>query len=135
MILLNYSHPLTPGQIAQVERLTGQAVSQVIALPVQFDPAQPFDPQLHALQSRLGLSPEELQTEQVLVNPPSLNFIAAQVLADLHGRMGYFPPILRLRLVEGSLPPRYEAAEVLNLQALRDEARKTRNGQAGAMGA
>jgi hypothetical protein len=40
--------------------------------------------------------------------------------------MGYFPPVVRLRPVAGSLPPRYEVAEILNLQAIRDEARKRR---------
>jgi hypothetical protein len=47
-------------------------------------------------------------------------------LAELHGRMGYFPPILRLRPVEGAIPPRFEVAEIINLQALRDAARKER---------
>mgnify|MGYP001335350054 CR=1 FL=1 len=48
------------------------------------------------------------------------------LLANLHGRMGYFPPILRMRPVEGAIPPRFELAEVINLQALRDAARKER---------
>jgi len=40
--------------------------------------------------------------------------------------MGYFPTILRLRLVPESLPPRYEIGELLNLQEVRDAARKKR---------
>jgi hypothetical protein len=40
--------------------------------------------------------------------------------------MGYFPPLARLRPVEGSLPPRYEVAEVINLQQVRDAARRRR---------
>jgi hypothetical protein len=40
-------------------------------------------------------------------------------------RCGYFPTHLRMRPVPGSTP-RYEPAEVLNLQAVRDEARKRR---------
>ncbi len=126
MILLNYSHPLTPAQKSQVEALTGQPVEQVIDQPVQFDPDQPFQPQLLALMARLPLDALTLQTAQIVVNPPSLNFITALLLAELHGRMGYFPPVLRLRPVANSLPPRYEAAEVLNLQAVRDGARTTR---------
>ena len=62
----------------------------------------------------------------LIVNLPSLNFIAGLLLAELHGRMGYFPPILRLRPVSDSLPPRYEVAEILNLQAVRDAARAAR---------
>ena len=71
-----------------LRRPAGEAV---IALPVQFDNTQPFEPQLDALGAGLPLSAEQLPTTPMLVNPPSLNFIAAQVLAELHGRMGYFP--------------------------------------------
>lgn len=126
MLLLNFSHPLTPEQIAQVERLSGQQVEQVITLAVQFDNNQPFLPQLQALMAQLDLSAETLQNAPILVNPPSLNFITALLLAELHGRMGYFPPVLRLRPAPDSLPPRYEVAEILNLQAVREEARKRR---------
>ncbi len=126
MIVLNFSHPLTPEQLAQVEALTGQQVGQVIAVPVAFDHQQPFASQMRAILDRLPLSPEALQTESLLVNLPSLNYIAAVLLAELHGRMGYFPACLRMRPVEGSLPPGFEVAEILNLQAIRDEARQRR---------
>ena len=126
MILLNFAHPLTPEQLARLEALTGQALEQVIELPVQFEAGAPFLPQLQALAASIPLDAQTLQTAAVLVNPPSLNFITALLLAELHGRMGYFPPIVRLRPAEGSLPPRYEVAEVLNLQGVRDAARKTR---------
>ena len=126
MILLNFSHPLTAEQIAQVEGLTGQPVARAISLPVQFDSDAAFEPQLRALMADLPLTPEALQTEPIVVNLPSLNFIAALLLAELHGRMGYFPPIIRLRPAAGSLPPRYEVAEILNLQAVRDAARRAR---------
>lgn len=126
MIILNFSHPLTGEQVEQTARLANQPVEQVINLPVQFDNQQPFLPQLEGLVNTLPLSAEQLQTAPIAVNPPSLNFITALLLAELHGRMGYFPPILRLRPIEGSLPPRYEVAEVLNLQAVRDNARRGR---------
>ena len=126
MILLNFSHPLTPGQIAQAESLAGQKVEHVMALPVQFDNGQPFLAQLKALMAQLPLTPEELQSLPILVNPPSLNVITAMLLAELHGRMGYFPPILRLRPAPGATPLRFEVAEILNLQVVREEARKAR---------
>jgi hypothetical protein len=126
MILLNFSHLLTPEQTARAEALTGQTIARVVSIPVHFDHSQPFLPQLAALMDKLPLTPEELQTSPLLVNPPSLNFITALLLAELHGRLGYFPAVLRLRPVEGATPPRYETAEVLNLQAVRDMARKGR---------
>ena len=125
MILLNFAHPLTDEQLAQIEALAGQA-ARVIAVPVQFESDAPFEPQLRALMAGIPLSPDELQTAPVLINPPSLNFITAVLLAELHGRMGYFPPVVRLRPAAG-LPPRYEVAEILNLQAIRDAARRTRH--------
>lgn len=126
MILLNFSHPLTSAQLQQVEALTDQPIEQVINLNVHFDNQVPFLEQLKKLVSQIPLDSTSLQSMPLLVNPPSLNFITAMLLAELHGRMGYFPPILRLRPVGGSLPPRYEIAEILNLQAIRDAARLTR---------
>lgn len=54
---------------------------------------------------------------------PSLNFIAAVLLAELHGRMGYFPTIVRLRPVADATPRRFEVAELIDLQSVRDVAR------------
>lgn len=92
----------------------------------QIDPQQPLAPQVVALADAAGLSPAEGQTLPILVNPPLLNFIAVALLAELHGRGGYFPAHLRLRPAQGSIPPQYEVAEVLDLQALRDAARRRR---------
>ena len=133
MILLNFTHPLTAAQLAQVEALignhpagTGQAVDRVVDAPAQFDVATPFAPQVAELVDSIGLSPGEWQTLPILVNPPALNVIAVTLLAELHGRMGYFPPVVRLRSIEGSLPPQFEAAEIINLQAVREQARRAR---------
>jgi hypothetical protein len=126
MILLNFSHPLTPDHLRQIAALIGRAVERVIEAPSQIDPQQPLAPQVVALVDQAGLSPAEWQTLPLLVNPPSLNFIAIVLLAELHGRCGYFPAHLRLRPVQGTMSPQYEVAEVLNLQALRDAARQRR---------
>jgi len=126
MILLNFSHPLPPAQLARIAELTGQPVDPVLSLPTQFDPQQPFVPQVEALVAHVELTPQEWQTAPIVVNLPSLNYIAATVLAELHGRMGYFPPVVRLRPVENATPPRYEVAEIVNLQSVRDTARKKR---------
>lgn len=126
MILLNFTHPLTPEQLAQLETITGQAVAETRLIPTQFEADQPFAEQVMALADRCGLSPEEWQTLALLVVPPALNFIAVTLLAELHGRMGYFPACLRMRPIAGSLPPRYEVAEIINLQAVREAARRQR---------
>jgi len=98
----------------------------VLDILTHFDLAQPFVQQVIALVDQVKLTSAEWQTLPLLINLPSLNFVAATLLAELHGRMGYFPPVLRLRSVPGSIPPRFEVAEVINLQAVRDVARATR---------
>ena len=126
MILLNFTHPITPEQALQIESMTDEALERVIDIPVQFNNEQPFLLQMQTLIDNLPLSPTQLQTLVVLVNPPSLNVITAMLLAELHGRMGYFPPVLRLRPSNNGLAVKYEVAEVINLQAIRDQARKKR---------
>jgi len=129
MILLNFSHPLSAEQLESIRSLSGEDIEQQIDFAVHFDNDQPFLPQLQELVGKIPLTAQEMQLKRILVNPPSLNYITALLLAELHGRMGYFPPILRLRPVANSLPPRYEVAEILNLQAVRDTARKQRYGE------
>jgi hypothetical protein len=108
VILLNFSHPLTSAQLAQIEALTGATVERVIPAPVQFDTQQPFVPQVQALLAQVPLTAEEWQTTSLIVVPPALNFITTVLLAELHGRMGYFPAIVRIRPVAGSQPQRAE---------------------------
>jgi hypothetical protein len=126
MLVLNFAHPLTPEHLEQIEALTGQKVERVIEVHSQIDPQQPLVPQVVALADKAGLSPAEWQSLPLLVNPPSLNYIAVVLLAELHGRCGYFPAHLRLRPVQGSIPPRFEVAEVLDLQTVRNGARRRR---------
>jgi len=127
MILLNFSHPLTPEHLQQVEALAGEPVERVIAVNgLQFDPALPFVPQMTALVDGLGLTPEEWQTLHFVINPPAYNFIAVLLLAELHGRMGYFPAHLRLRPMPHVATTRFEVAEIMDLQAVRNAARRRR---------
>lgn len=126
MILVNFSHPFTDEQTDGVRRLVGADIDRVLSVPVQFDPAPSFVEQARALVDSVGLSTVEWQTLPMVVNPPALAVIALLVVAELHGRMGYFPPVVRLRPVADALPPRFEVAEILNLQAVREAARKLR---------
>jgi hypothetical protein len=126
VILFNFSHPLTPAQLKQIEALTGQAVERVFDLMPQLDHEKSFDSQIRELVDGVGLSPQEWQTRPLLVNPPGYAPAAAVLLAEMHGRMGHFPAMLRLRPVPNSNPPTFEVAEVINLQAVRDWARERR---------
>lgn len=126
MIVVNFAHPLTEQHLTHIENLTKQEVEQVYSLPCHFRLDQPLVPQIRSLVDQVPLSQEDWQTQSIIVNLPSLNYGAAVLLAELHGRTGYFPACLRLQPVDGGVPPRFEVAEILNLQAVRDSARLKR---------
>jgi hypothetical protein len=126
MILLNFSHPLTAEQSAAVARLSGQQVDRVIDVATHFDHARPFVDQAAELVDRVGLAATDWSRVPVVVNLPSFAPVVAAMLAEIHGRTGHFPSVLRLRPVAGSTPSRYEVAELIDLQAARDAARGRR---------
>ena len=126
MQILNFAHPLTEAQLAKIEELAGENITEVIDIDSQIDPAKPIEQQVEAMLDRTGLTSQDWQTRPLLINLPSLNYSAAAMLAQLHGRTGYFPSILRLRPVAEGLAPRFEATEIINLQAMRERAREKR---------
>lgn len=124
--VVNFAHPLTDAQRAQLEALTGGPLTRLIDVPAQFDGEAPFGPQVEALLTATGLTSEQWQTLQLIINPPSFAPIVALLLARLHGLMGYFPTIVRIAPVPGALPPRFAVAELVDLQTERDHARLMR---------
>ncbi len=126
MHLLNFAHPLTDEQRQRTEQLLGEPLKKILQVHVQIETQKPLAPQVQRLLEQIDFTPVQWQSLPILINPPSLNFVAAVLLAELHGRMGYFAPIIRLRPVQGAVPPRFEVAEIINLQALREQARQKR---------
>jgi len=126
MLILNFSHPLTAAHLAAIVDLTGDSEVQERRVPTQLDQQAEFLPQIVALADAAGLSADEWQTAAIIVNPPALNYVAVALLAELHGRMGYFPTCVRLRPVAGSTPPQFEVVGLLNLQSVREQARARR---------
>ncbi len=125
MVLINFSHPLTAEQVAQVTGLLGEE-PEVRTVAVQVDQEAGLAEQVRVLVDGVGLSAEEWQTLPVVVHVPGLAPVAAVLLAELHGRMGLFPAMVRLRPVAGSTPTRFEVAEVINLQQVREHSRGLR---------
>ncbi len=126
MQILNFAHPLTDTQLAGIEALAGEKVTGVTNISSQIDPGKPVGQQIETMLDGIELTPDDWQTKPLLLNLPSLNYSSAALLAQLHGRMGYFPTILRLRPNTTGVSPRYEVAEILNLQAMRERARGKR---------
>lgn len=126
VIILNFAHPLTPQQIDQVATLAGQRPQAVRDVKVHFAVDQPFVEQVRVIVDDLDISSSEWQSQPWLIVLPSLNYIAGILLAELHGRLGHFPAVLRLRAVPNALVTEYEVAEIINLEAVRQRARSNR---------
>ena len=105
-----------------VEQSTHQFL---VSIPVQINQSEPLEPQITTIVDAVGLYSEEWQTRPLLINPPGYAPAAFVLLAELHGRIGHFPSLIRLRPKSGPLP-HYEVAELLNLQTIREAARKRR---------
>ncbi len=125
MLILNFTHPLTSEQRAQIEALAHTSIEEIRTIPVQIDQAGPLEPQIIAIVDTVGLTSEEWQTLPLLINPPGYAPAAFVLLAELHGRIGHFPSLIRLRPKPGPVTS-YEVAELLNLQTIREAARKRR---------
>lgn len=126
MNLLNFSHPLNTSQREQLTHLVGQPISELRDIAVQLDTEQPFAPQIIAMVDQLAIEATRWQSEPWLIILPSLNFAAAILLAELHARMGHFPTIIRVKPVQQNFTTQYELAEIINLEQVRQEARKKR---------
>ncbi|MGH8884230.1 MAG: CRISPR-associated protein Csx15 [Egibacteraceae bacterium] len=123
-LVCNFSHPLTHAHVEQLEALLGVPVDAVIERPTVFDPGTPFAEQARRLVDAVGLSVAEWQTRPIVVHLPGHSVIAALVLAELHGRTGGFPAVLRLRRLEPL--NEFTVAELIDLQAVREAGRGTR---------
>jgi hypothetical protein len=126
MVLINFAHPVNAEQLAQIEALLGRPVDRVLEASFQLEVHRPFGPQVRAVVSGVSLGADDWQSLPLVLNLPGLAPAAALVLAEVHGRCGYFPAVVRMRSVPGAVPPRFEVAEVLDVQAVRDAARKER---------
>lgn len=125
MLILNFTHPLTAEQRAQIERLADAPIEEVRTIPVQITQEESLEQQIVAIVDATHLTSEEWQTRPLLINPPGYAPAAFVLLAELHGRIGHFPSLIRLRPKHGAVTG-YEVAELLNLQTIREQARRRR---------
>jgi len=122
MIVINFSHPFSAEQLAQIEDVLGAPPEQIITVPVQLNLAGTDDEllgQIAQLLEQVNLTPLQWYQEDIVINLPRHNLVTALVLARLHGLMGYWPPVLRMRPVPGTQPPRLEVVGCLDLAAVR----------------
>ena len=95
MLILNFTHPLTDDQRAQIEAFASTNLDDIYSIPVQVDQEELLEPQVTAIVDTVPLTSEEWQTRPLLINPPGYAPAAFVLLAELHGRIGNFPSLIR----------------------------------------
>ena len=125
MLILNFTHPLTDEHRVQIESLAGLAIEDIHSIPVQIDQNEPLEGQIRSIVDAVPLTSEQWQTRSLLINPPGYAPAAFVLLAELHGRIGHFPTLIRMRPKQGPVTS-FEVAELLNLQSVREAARRRR---------
>jgi hypothetical protein len=128
MQILNFAHPLTPAMLEQTAAFLSVPAEQMIErrLTVQIDRSQPITLEVAQIVDSLGFSSEDWQTQVFVVNLPGLAIAAGTLIAEIHGRTGYFPSVLSITPVPESMTPVFQVTEVIALQTVRELARERR---------
>ena len=124
LLVLNFAHPLTVQQQAQIEELSSTIIENIINIPTLINEEERLEPQIANLIEAVDQSIHDWHKRDILVNPPGYASAAILLLAEIHGRIGHFPTIIRMRPNHTSITT-YEVIELLNLQTIRDAARKS----------
>ncbi|MDW8293596.1 MAG: CRISPR-associated protein Csx15 [Anaerolineae bacterium] len=122
MKVLNFGHPFTEAHMEQLRHMLGEEI-EVYTIPVNINLEQPIAGQISDLLTGL---PFDLQTEPFVVNLPGLSIAAVALIAELHGRAGHFPAVLRMKQVKDSAATTFAIAELVQLQEVRNTARLRR---------
>jgi transcriptional regulator with XRE-family HTH domain len=122
ILVLNFAHPFTAQQQTQIEDLSSTSIEDIITIPTLINEEEPLQPQITSLIDAIDQSTQDWHKRHILINPPGYAPAALLLLAEIHGRIGHFPTLIRMRPKHGPVTT-YEVIELLNLQTIRDTAR------------
>ena len=123
ILVLNFAYPLTAQQQTQIEELSGTSFEDIITIPTRINEEEALQPQITSLIDAIDQSSHDWSKRHILINPPGYAPAALLLLAEIHGRIGHFPTLIRMRPKHGPVTT-YEVIELLNLQTIRDAAWK-----------
>ncbi len=127
-IILNFSgHPVLPGQLKAIEKILQWSSSQVIDVPVgTIAEDRNFIANIVKVIDKVDLSHVQWQAANIVAIPAGYSAIWSVVLAEIHGRLGYFPDVVHLRPSTLTVAEKYEVAEIMNLRQVRHASRGKR---------
>jgi hypothetical protein len=117
MRLLNFAHPISAQQLTQIRGLLGAPV-EVVNVRVDLDHARGFEQQIHSLLDGLRMTSAEWRRIPIVINLPGLATAAAVLLAQMLGRTGSLPAVVRMR--PATTGKGFEVAEILDLERVRE---------------
>jgi len=124
-IVLNFSHDFNEQQSEEIARLVGDewGIQTVGGLSRQYryNTAEELSEQVREQVAAAGISPWAWQNCKIVVNLPAHSGGAMVALAEMHGRMGYFPTVLRIERAEDG----FHFTEAIDLEKLRLRALKS----------
>ena len=126
--VLNFSHPFTREQLATIADDYGIGMHDitVVSCPVQIDMNASLKQQVETIISKIGFSSDEWQTQHIVMNPPALSNVALVVMAELHGRIGHYPHMVRIVANHNGPVTTFDVAEIINLDIVRANGRTAR---------
>jgi len=127
-LVLNFSgHPVLPGQVKTIEKMQQWPSSKVIDVPLgNVAEDGKFVASIVRAIERIDLSPEQWQTSAIVAVPAGYSAIWSVLLAEMHGRLGYFPDVVHLRPSSEVSAEKFEVAEIMNLREVRHSSRDKR---------
>lgn len=121
-LVINLSgHPLTMEQKEDISQK--MYIEELIETPVHFNSRDSIKTQVVGVVDQIGLMLDEWQSKPILLALPGLAPLAGALLAYIHGLRGGFPKVMWIDRTDTS---QYRVACLIDMQELRDEARKSR---------
>lgn len=127
-LIVNFSgHPVLPGQKKAIEKLMHWQGTEVIDVPLGNVPEdRHFVVAIEKAVDSIDISPKEWQELPMVVIPAGYSAVWAIVQSILHGRLGHFPDVVRLRPSSPLSAEKFEVAEIMNLHQVRHQSRDKR---------
>lgn len=127
-LVLNFSaHPVMPGQRQAIQAKMGWPTLEVIEARLGNVPEdRDFVSEVLEYVAQIDLLPAEWQTCRLVVVGAGYAPAWSVLLAELHGRLGYFPDLVRLRPALAWSDEKYEVVEIVSLREIRNQARARR---------
>lgn len=127
-LALNFSgHPVLAGQQKAIQKRMGWPALEVIDVPMgTVAEDENFLKTAIRKVDGIDLLPNEWQTFSLVAVPSGYSPLWSALLAEIHGRLGHFPDVVRLRPAPQGEKEKFEVAEILDLRDVRHQARTKR---------